>query len=490
MDLPTINKNDFYQLSESLNKLLLNPEHIHLMGICGTGMASLAGFLKKEGYNVTGSDENIYPPMSIFLKDLNIPVMKGYSSKNLNPVPDLVIVGNVITRHNPEAVELGELKIPYLSFPQAIRQFAIKDKKSIVIAGTHGKTTTSAICSWVLEKARMDPGFMVGGILNNFNSNFKKGNGPFYVIEGDEYDTAFFDKGPKFLHYAPFVSIITSIEFDHADIYRDLDHVISSFRKLIELMPSNGLLIANSDDPVVVSESKRAKCRVMTYGMNEMADWRATNINNQKELTEFRVIYENHEYASFSSNLYGDHNISNLLSIIVLSNYLGIDIPVLSKAILSFKGVKRRQEIKGEPGGILILDDFAHHPTAVEKTITAVKNRYKNRRLIAVFEPRSNSSRRKIFQKRYSESFNSAHLILIPEPPLMEKVAPEERFSSQKLVKDLKKKGLGAVYFPDTNKLVSYILKNAKKGDVILIMSNGAFDNIHEKLLNKLKNSS
>ncbi len=482
-----INKSKFYQLSEALNTSPPDPRHIHLMGICGTGMASLAGLLKNEGYHVTGSDQNIYPPMSTLLKELDIPVMNGYSSTNLNPVPDLVIVGNVITRDNPEAIELAELKIPYLSFPQAIGRFAIKDKKSIVIAGTHGKTTTSAICAWLLEQAKMDPGFMVGGVLNNFDSNFKKGAGPFYVIEGDEYDTAFFDKGPKFLHYAPFISIVTSIEFDHADIYRDLDHVISSFRALIEIIPAKGLLIVNSDDPVAIAEAERAKCHVITYAVNRDADWRITDIEyRHDDMTGFRVVHKNREYATFSTHLYGEHNLSNLLSIIALSDFLGIDIPIVSKAILSFRGVKRRQEIKGEPGGILILDDFAHHPTAVEKTINAVKDRYKNRRLIAVFEPRSNSSRRNIFQERYSESFDRADMALIPEPPLMEKVPANERFSSRRLVEDLKNRGLNATYFSGTNKLLYYIIENARKGDILLIMSNGAFDNIHEKLLNKL----
>ena len=302
-------------LDKNLNSIPVKLENIHLMGICGTAMASLAGILKNKGYHVTGSDQNVYPPMSVLLEDMGIEIKKGYSGDNLDPMPDLVIVGNVITKVNPEAVRLSEEKLYYLSLPQALKYFAIEDKKSVVITGTHGKSTTSAICAWMLEQTGMEPGYMVGGILNNFKSSFKLGRGDYFVIEGDEYDTAFFDKGPKFLHYAPFVSIITSIEFDHADIYRDLDHVISSFRKLVEIMPSDGLIIANSDDPIVMEETKKALCRVITYGLNENALWRAVDIKDEKDGTFVRILRDKEEYISFFSPLYGRHNISNILSV-------------------------------------------------------------------------------------------------------------------------------------------------------------------------------
>ncbi len=473
-------------LSASLNKAPSDPKNIYLMGICGTGMASLAGILKHQGYGVIGSDENVYPPMDRFLEDLSIPVLKGYSPGNLTPRPDLVIVGNVITRNNPEARQLSRLHIPYLSLPQALRIFAMKGKKSIVVAGTHGKTTTSALASWILEKAGMDPGFMIGGILNNFQKNFKLGTGPFFVVEGDEYDTAFFDKGPKFLHYDPWITVLTSIEFDHADIFRDLDHVIESFRRLIHIIPSNGLLIVNADDPIVIAESTRSGCPVVTYGLNREAEWRAVDIFLEKGITKFKVLRARKQYISLSTPLYGDHNISNILSVVVLSQYLKVDPSVLAEALSGFLGVKRRQEIKGEKRGILILDDFAHHPTAVEKTIRAVKKKYKDRRLIAAFEPRSNSSRRNVFQQRYSEVFDEADMIFIPEPPMMEKVPPGERFSSQKLVESLGKRGLKAIYSADTDHLIDAIVRIARKGDIILVMSNGSFDNIHARLLERL----
>jgi UDP-N-acetylmuramate: L-alanyl-gamma-D-glutamyl-meso-diaminopimelate ligase len=480
-------------LSPALNRIPENLNHVHLMGICGTGMASLAGMLKEKGYRVTGSDQNIYPPMSEFLGALSIPVLKGYDPQNLYPVPDMVIVGNVITKENPEAIELSRIGIHYLSFPQALRHFALKDNRSIVISGTHGKTTSSSLVAWLLETGGMDPGFMIGGIPYNFNKNFKLGNGRYFVIEGDEYDTAFFDKGPKFLHYKPWALILTSIEFDHADIYRDLPHVIENFRKLIDLIPPHGVLVANADDPIVSSEIKRAKCQVITYALSREADWIADGISVKRDFTHLKIIKAvdppgqgHNEYLNLQTPLYGRHNLSNLLSAIVMADHLGSPRSRLPQAVKTFRGIRRRQEIIGEKKGILILDDFAHHPTAVKETIDAVSQKYKNRRLIAAFEPRSNSSRRNVFQSRYAFSFDKADRVMIPEPPMMEKIPPEERFSSQKLVRDLKEMGLNASYFQNTDQLLEALLTESRMDDVILIMSNGAFDNLPLRLLEKL----
>jgi UDP-N-acetylmuramate: L-alanyl-gamma-D-glutamyl-meso-diaminopimelate ligase len=473
-------------LSPDLNMIPQGPKRIYLMGICGTGMASLAGILKHRGYSVTGSDENIYPPMSDFLQSLSIPIFRGYSPENLAFMPDLVIVGNVITRHNPEAIRLSQTNIPYVSFPQALGHFAMKDKRSIVVCGTHGKTTTSALAAWVLEKSGMDPSFMIGGILNNFRTNFKVGEGHDFVIEGDEYDSAFFDKGPKFLHYNPFITILTSIEFDHADIYKDLEHVIESFRRLIDLIPPDGLLIYNLDDLIVAAEVKRARCPVISYGLHADGKWKAVDIAIRDGITQLKILRDGNKYASLTTPLYGLHNISNLLGVAALSEHMGIDTLTLSEAATTFMGVKRRQEIRGEKKGVLILDDFAHHPTAVEKTIRALRDRYAGRRLIAVFEPRSNSSRRNVFQERYSLSFDEADLIFIPEPPLMEKIPAGERFSSMELVSSLNRRGLKAFYCPDHDNLLGEILKMVRRDDVILIMSNGPFDNLHDRLLERL----
>jgi len=473
-------------LPPSLNFAPQGPRHIHLMGICGTGMASLAGMLRDQGYKVTGSDRNIYPPMSLFLESLEIPVLKDYAPQNLHPKPDLVIVGNVITKKNPEAIELGRLNLPYLSFPQALGRFALKGKKSIVISGTHGKTTTSALTAWILEEAGMDPGFMIGGIPVNFGKNFKMGQGPFFVVEGDEYDTAFFDKGPKFLHYNPWATILTSIEFDHADIYRDLDHVTDSFRKLIRIIPGEGLLVANGDSEILKREIRGAGCPTQTYGFSETNLWRAAALMFEGDFTRFTVFKGQREETSITTTLYGRHNISNLLAVLALGRFLKIPWPILKEAARTFQGVKRRQEAVGERRGVLVLDDFAHHPTAVRKTTEAVKARYRARRLVAVFEPRSNSSRRNIFQEEYSRSFDAGDLIMIPEPPLMDKIPVEERFSSPQLVSDLRKRGLEARFFENTDLLLEALIKEARQGDVILIMSNGGFDNLHKRLLEAL----
>jgi UDP-N-acetylmuramate: L-alanyl-gamma-D-glutamyl-meso-diaminopimelate ligase len=459
------------------------------MGICGTGMASLAGILKEEGFQVKGSDQGVYPPMSEFLHNLSIPVFKGYKPGHLHPHPDLVIVGNVITKDNPEAVELARLKIPYLSLPQALKHFAFKGKRSIVVSGTHGKTTTSSLIAWILENSGVNPGFMIGGIPSNFGQNFKLGQGPYFVLEGDEYDTAFFDKGPKFLHYDPWIVILTSIEFDHADIYRDLEHVISSFRKLIRIIPPDGLIIANGEDPIISSEIAEAGCPVITYGLSGGEKWSLGNVKAVDNSTLVEILKGGEDYGTLSTSMYGSHNISNLLSAVVLGDYLEIPFNAISKAVEGFKGVKRRQEIIGETKGILVLDDFAHHPTAVRKTIEAVKEKYRDRRTVAVFEPRSNTSRRNVFQELYARSFDKADMVMIPEPPMMERVPEKERFSSKTLVKDLENNGRKAFYFPDTEALLKAIISEVREGDIILFMSNGGFDNLPCRLFESLTDS-
>jgi len=461
--------------------------HIHLMGICGVGMSSLAGMLKEKGYAVTGSDQNVYPPISTFLEKLSIPVKRGYSPTNLHPLPDLVIVGNVITRDNPEARELLTVEIPYLSMPQALKKFAMSGKKSIVIAGTHGKTTVSALTAWIQDVAGTQPSFMIGGIAKNSGSNFKLGSGPYFVIEGDEYDTAFFDKGPKFLHYDPTVVAITSIEFDHADIYTDIEDIKKSFKQLIEMVPTDGLLCANIDDPIIADEVKSARCPLLTYAIEREADLTAVDITTENSRTFLTIVKANKEYLRICTDIFGEHNISNILAAISLASHVQIKPEIITKALNTFKGVKRRLELLGEYNNILVIDDFAHHPTAVRETIKAVKGHYKDRRLIAVFEPRSNSSRRNIFQTAYASSFKDADLVLLPEPPMMEKIPLDERFSSPKLAADLNRQGITARYFKNNDTLLEGLLSLTKPEDVILIMSNGAFDNIQQRLIEGLK---
>ncbi|UCE35542.1 MAG: UDP-N-acetylmuramate:L-alanyl-gamma-D-glutamyl-meso-diaminopimelate ligase [Deltaproteobacteria bacterium] len=463
--------------------------HIHLMGICGVGMSSLAGMLKERGYAVTGSDQHTYPPISTFLERRSIPVQRGYSPSNLHPVPDLVVVGNVITRDNPEARELLRLDIPYLSMPQALKGFAMEGKRSIVIAGTHGKTTVTALVSWILEVAGMQPSFMIGGIARNFTSNFKLGNGPYFVIEGDEYDTAFFDKGPKFLHYDPRVVTITSIEFDHGDIYKGIDEIRASFRRLINIIPPTGLLCANIDDPTVADEISHARCPSVTYAISKQADLSVGDMRDDGTRTRLTIIKGNRKYVSLATELYGNHNISNILGAISIADHLKIQPEAITKALDAFKGVRRRLESIGNFDDTVVIDDFAHHPSAVRETTKAVKDHYKGRRLIAVFEPRSNSSRRNIFQNAYVSSFKDADLVILAEPPMMEKIPMPERFSSVRLAADLNKLGIEAHYFSNNNALIDGLVSLVEPGDVILIMSNGAFDNVPRRLLKRLKDS-
>jgi UDP-N-acetylmuramate: L-alanyl-gamma-D-glutamyl-meso-diaminopimelate ligase len=460
--------------------------HIHLMGICGVGMSSLAGMLTKKGYTITGSDQNTYPPISTFLENLSIRVKKGYSPSNLHPRPDLVIVGNVITKDNPEAEELLKHNIPYLSMPQALRKFAMEGKKSIVIAGTHGKTTTSALTAWILEVARTNPSFMIGGIAKNFERNFKLGSGPYFVIEGDEYDTAFFDKGPKFLHYDPYVAAITSIEFDHADIYTGIEEIKDSFSRLIELVPEGGALCINGGDPILGDLIKRAQCPLFSFAVQRDADFTLRDRASQNGRTTFTIERNGEEYLRVATDLLGNHNLSNILAAIAISSLIGIPRETIAEAIESFKGVKRRLEFLAEHNGITVIDDFAHHPTSVRETIAAVKGFYKNRRLIAVFEPRSNSSRRNIFQAAYASSFDDADLVILPEPPMMDKIPLGERFSSAKLAHDLNERDVEAHHFQNNDALLDGLLALARQGDVILIMSNGAFDNIQQRLITML----
>ena len=450
-------------------------------------MSSLAGMLKEKGCAITGSDQNIYPPISTFLERLSIPIKKGYSPSNLYPKPDLVIVGNVITKDNPEAVELLRLGIPYLSMPQALRKFAIDKKKSIVITGTHGKTTISALTAWILEVAGMNPSFMIGGIAKNFDRNFKLSNGLYFVIEGDEYDTAFFDKGPKFLHYNPYLAAITSIEFDHADIYKGIEEIKNSFIKFIEIVPKEGTVCVNSDDPLVVDVIKGAQCPILSFGIRSDADLTVRDVTSQDGKTRFTIFKKNMEFARVTTDLFGNYNISNVLAATAISSVIGIPHETIVRAIETFKGVKRRLEILGEYKDVMVIDDFAHHPTAVSETIKAVKSHYGNRRLVALFEPRSNSSRRNIFQNAYADSFTDADLVILPEPPMMDKIPLRERFSSRKLTADLIERGVEAHYFPNNNDLLDGLLTLIKGGDVILIMSNGAFDNIQERLLQRLE---
>lgn len=473
-------------MDPSKNRIPEGVKSVHLIGACGSAMGALAVMLKERGLRVSGSDQQAYPPMSTFLADRGIRVMEGFSGTHLEQNPDLVIIGNTIKKDNPEAMRALQAGVPYCSMPQAINRFAAEGKGQIVVTGTHGKTTTSSIMAWVLQCAGLDPSFIIGGILRNFDRNFQNGSGPFIVLEGDEYDTAFFDKGPKFLHYTPHIGILTSVEFDHADIYRDIEHVKSAFDLFLEQIPADRILMAWGDDSTVRELVKNRACRVETYGQGEGNRWRLAEVTLSSPWTHFSVLLGNRLYGRFRTRLAGGYNLLNILATIAASHELSIPVEAVATALESFKGARRRQEIRGVKRGITVMDDFAHHPTAVRETISGLRPQYPDGRLIAVFEPRTNSSMRRVFQHVYPKAFKGADLILIREPSMLHKIPEAERFSSKKLVEDLRGNGHFAEYFPSTEAIIEYLTQTAQSGDLVLIMSNGGFDNIHERLLKKL----
>lgn len=477
-------------LDPQLNRVPDQIRHVHIMGICGTGMAALAGMLKARGLEVTGSDENVYPPMSDFLAASNIPVLSGYSADNLQPGPDLVVVGNVIRATNPEAAELARQGIPYVSMPQALGSFFLQDHSSLVVAGTHGKTTTSSILASVLHHAGASPGFMIGGIVEVFSRNFALGQGPHFVVEGDEYDTAFFDKGSKFLHYRPDCAIITSIEFDHADIFSDLDMIKDSFRRFVSLLPETGTLVVYGDDPEVAEVVRHAACRIVYYGTGVHCDWRIKDFRPAGLSSTFLVEHQQQPHGTFTIPMPGIHNVLNATSVIALLHHLGFEREAVAGGLTSFQGVKRRQQIRGEVNNIMVIDDFAHHPTAVSQTVSALKNAWPDRRLTVVFEPRTNSSRRSIFQQQYTKAFADADVVLVREHVPLENVPEEKQFSSGRLTEELVAQGQSARYFSDTTAILDYLEENCVPGDVVAVLSNGGFDNIHDRLLARLTRKS
>ncbi|MBU2522585.1 MAG: UDP-N-acetylmuramate:L-alanyl-gamma-D-glutamyl-meso-diaminopimelate ligase, partial [Proteobacteria bacterium] len=397
-----------------------------------------------------------------------------------------IVVGNAVTKDNPEINKMNELGLNFCSMPQAINRFVADGKKTILITGTHGKTTTSSIMAWILYVAGLDPSFIIGGILKNFNSNYRLGKGKFIVIEGDEYDTAYFDKGPKFLHYDPYMAVITSIEFDHADIFKDIDHVKKAFDIFLSGISQDSTIVAFDGDKNIDGLISASKCRVIKYGKDTSSAWSFGKVSYEPPWTFFEILKQDKIFKTFKTRIFGEHNLLNTLAAVAIADKLMIPNEVIAKALESFQGVKRRQEIRGQKRGITVMDDFAHHPTAVKETVRAVKSFYQNKRLIAVFEPRTNTSMRNIFQNIYPLSFDHADIICIRKPPLLNKIPPDEQFSSEKLVNDLQNTGKDAHYFPDTESIIKYLEKTARPGDFVLIMSNGGFDNIHDNLLKRL----
>jgi UDP-N-acetylmuramate: L-alanyl-gamma-D-glutamyl-meso-diaminopimelate ligase len=458
---------------------------IHLIGVCGTAMATLAALLKTKGYDVRGSDQGIYPPMSDFLVQQGITLLQGYRPEHITSDLDLVIVGNAISRGNPELEEVLDRKIRYCSLPEAIRDHFLWKSRAVVITGTHGKTTTTALTGWLLTDGGVDPSVLIGGIAENFDSSFRVGGGREFVIEGDEYDSAFFDKTAKFLKYLPDIAVVGNIEYDHADIYPDLEAIRLTFARFINLIPRRGLLLLGADNAEALGLRLRAHCRVETFGLSDGVDWQAHDLKVASGSTTFSVRRGGTPAGTFELPLLGAYNVRNALAAIAVGSSVGLSIDTMAASLRRFKGVRRRLEHRGTVRGVAVYDDFAHHPTAIAETLAGVRSAYPDRRVWAIFEPRSATSCRRVFQSDFARAFaNANHVIL---PAVFRSSLPDaERLSPELLVQELKESGLDARYIPQTDDIVATVVRESRDGDLVVVMSNGGFDNIHQKLLTAL----
>ncbi len=457
-------------------------------------MASLAGMLRQRGFRVSGSDAAAYPPMSDFLAELGIPVAQPFDARNLQPAPDLVVVGNAISRGNSELEYVLDQRIPFCSLPQLLHQEFLRGKEVLVIAGTHGKTTTTSMLAWIFHTAGLQPSFLIGGIAENFGSSFHLGQGKHFIIEGDEYDTAFFDKGPKFLHYFPDAVILTSVEFDHADIYKDLDAVETAFKRLVNLIPRRGRIIAF--DGVVGEATGSASlerclskvfCPVERYGVGERTEWRITNLRLEAERTLWTVLHQGRVWADLEFPLAGEYNVWNATAAAAMAAACGIAKEEIAAALKTFKSVKRRLEVKAQVNGVTIIDDFAHHPTAIAGTLKALRARYSGSRLWAIVEPRSNTLRRRVLQSDLAASLTLADEVVIANVFRSEAVPENERLSLPELLSDIQKRGTHARLIADADEIVQAVTPEMRSGDVVAILSNGGFGGIYEKLPQHLR---
>jgi UDP-N-acetylmuramate: L-alanyl-gamma-D-glutamyl-meso-diaminopimelate ligase len=461
--------------------------HVHLIGICGTAMASLAGMLKQRGYTVTGSDTAAYPPMSEFLSSLGIPVAQLFHERNLDPRPDLVVVGNAISRGNVELEFALDQRLRLQSLPQLLYDEFLAGRERLVVAGTHGKTTTSSLLAWLFSAGLRAPGFLIGGIPENFGSSFSLDNGPEFIIEGDEYDSAFFDKGPKFLHYFPDAAILTSVEFDHADIYAGLDEVKTAFKRLVNLIPRRGLLLAWDGHPNVDECVSRALCSIQRYGFGKHSHWRIAGAEYMHQSTQWSIFRDGKHWADFEFSLAGEYNVLNATAAAALAANYGIGIDTIASALREFRSVKRRLEVRSEEQGITIIDDFAHHPTAIAETLRALRTRYSGRRLWAILEPRSNTLRRRVFQKELAQSLSLADQVVVAGIFKSDAIPENERLHPEAIVHDLQDAGRPARMLSGADEIVDAVAPELREGDVVAILSNGAFGGIYEKLPARLK---
>jgi UDP-N-acetylmuramate: L-alanyl-gamma-D-glutamyl-meso-diaminopimelate ligase len=458
------------------------PTRVHLIGVCGTAMGTLAALLKSKGFDVRGSDQNVYPPMSDFLVQQGITLLQGYRPDHITPDLDLVVVGNAISRGNPELEEVLDRKIRYCSLPEAVRDHFLWASRAVVVTGTHGKTTTTALTGWLLADGGTDPSVLVGGIVENFDGSFRVGGGREFVIEGDEYDSAFFDKTAKFLKYLPDIAVVGNIEYDHADIYPDLAAIRLTFERFVNLIPRRGLLLLGADNVEAMALRLRAHCRVETFGLSEGADWQAHDLQVAETSTRFSVRRAGMPVGTFELPMLGAYNVRNALAAIAVGAAVGLSTDTLAASLRRFKGVRRRLQHRGTVGGVAVYDDFAHHPTAIAETLAGVRSAHPDRRIWAIFEPRSATSCRRIFQADFARALSAADRVVLPA--VFRSTLPEDqRLSTEQLVKDLEANGVDARFIPRTEDIVDSVVRESREGDLVVIMSNGGFDDIHRKLL-------
>jgi UDP-N-acetylmuramate: L-alanyl-gamma-D-glutamyl-meso-diaminopimelate ligase len=462
-------------------------KHIHLIGICGTAMASLAGMLQQRGFQVTGSDAAVYPPMSDFLAGLGIAVAQPFAVENLQPRPDLVVIGNAISRGNLELECVLDEKIPFCSLPQLLHDEFLRGKEVLVVAGTHGKTTTTSMLAWIFESAGLQPSFLIGGIAENFGSSFHLGTGKHFILEGDEYDTAFFDKGPKFMHYFPDAAILTSVEFDHADIYKDLDAVETAFKRLVNLIPQRGRIIGFDSGESIERCLARAFCPVERYGAKPASHWQISKLRLEPTRTAWSVIHDGQPWADLEFALAGEYNVWNATAAAALAADYGITKEQIASALKTFKSVKRRLEVRAVVGGVTIIDDFAHHPTAIAGTLTALRSRYPGARLWVILEPRSNTMRRNVLQNDLAKSLALADEIVVANVFKSEAIPESERLDLMALTAAIHQHGRRARIVPTVDGIVQLVAPELRSGDVVAILSNGGFGGIYQKLPERLK---
>jgi len=465
-------------------------KHVHVIGIAGSAMAPLAGMLRERGFRVTGSDSGVYPPASTLLESLGISFFHSFDAAHLQPAPDLVVVGNIIARGNPELEEVLDRKIPYRSMPEILEEEFLPGRHSIVVSGTHGKTTTTAMLAWIFETAGKRPNFLVGGVAENFGKSYGLGGGADFILEGDEYETAIWDRGPKFFHYHPDDLIITSLEYDHADIYPDFAAYELAFRRLVNLVPRSGRVVIWGDSkesgPALRDAAAKAFCPVETYGFADGNHWVASKVSAEDGGMRFLVAHDGERFGEFLLAASGKHNVLNALAAMAVAHGRGIDAGTIAKAMESFLSVKRRMDVKGEVNGILVVDDFAHHPTAVKATIEAARGRWPGRRLWAILEPRSNSMRRKVFEETLPPALALADSVALAGVFRAQQLGDDNRMEPETVAKSVRALGKDAVVLPSSEAIAEHLASHAKPGDLMLVMSNGSFDGLCEKLLKKL----